>query len=86
MALPGGTDIGSSRASWEPDPIEQEGIRLARKLRAEGRTLAQIAAQLEAAGYPAAGGGRWYPTTVKRLITARNRPDPGIQRTVTGES
>ena len=51
-----------------PEPREVEVIKQARELRAAGRTLQQIADELNARGVKTKRGGRWYPTTVKNAI------------------
>jgi site-specific DNA recombinase len=50
------------------DSREADVIRQARELRAAGRTLQQIANDLNARGVKTKRGGLWYPTTVKNAI------------------
>ena len=42
------------------------------QIRAEGASLCQIAAELNARGIKTARGGKWYATTVRNIITAKN--------------
>jgi DNA invertase Pin-like site-specific DNA recombinase len=58
----------ASRGELVPDPVEQDGLSLARRLRQEGRSLIQIADALEGAGFSPRRGTRWHPTTVKRIL------------------
>jgi len=53
------------------DPAEQATVRLARELRAEGRSLRQIAAALTGAGRKTKRGGNWRPATVRNLLAER---------------
>lgn len=52
-------------------PDEREAAIAARiaSLRAEGKSLAKIAAQLNTDGVPAKRGGAWSPVTVSRVLT-----------------
>jgi DNA invertase Pin-like site-specific DNA recombinase len=53
--------------------VEQEmaAVSRARELRAQGLTLQAIADQLTQEGFQTKRGGRWYPTTVKRIVEPR---------------
>ncbi len=53
------------------DPAEQATVRLARELRAEGRSLRQIAAALTDGGRKTKRGGDWRPATVRNLLAER---------------
>lgn len=71
----GGFAYGSPPYGWKarrgdlvPDPLEQEGLTMARDLRSQGRSLAVIGRKLEAAGHLPRRGGRWHPTSVKRIL------------------
>lgn len=54
-----------------PDEHEQTGIALARDLRAQGRSLREIADALTTAGYVSKSGGRWSATQVDRILARR---------------
>lgn len=71
----GGFAYGSPPYGWKARgralvavPREQAGIRLARRLRREGKSLANIADDLEVRGFSPRRGDRWHPTTVRRLL------------------
>jgi hypothetical protein len=66
----GGPPYGWKASGGElvPDEVEQDGLRLARRLRGEGLSLAGIAKALEDAGFRPRRGARWHPTTVKRVL------------------
>jgi DNA invertase Pin-like site-specific DNA recombinase len=71
----GGFAYGSPPYGWKaqggelvPDPAEQAGMELARRLRGEGMPLASIGAQLEAQGFLPRRGASWHPTSVKRIL------------------
>lgn len=50
-------------------PKSLGGVRtLARVLYHDGFSLQQVAEALDAEGLPTLRGGKWYPTTVRRLI------------------
>jgi DNA invertase Pin-like site-specific DNA recombinase len=51
-----------------PDEREQAAVARARALRADGRSLRQIAAQLDTEGLAPKRGGRWHPTTLNRVL------------------
>lgn len=51
-----------------PHKREQAAVALARKLRREGRSLRQIAEQLDDRGFAPKGGGSWQATQVSRLL------------------
>lgn len=53
------------------DPDGQRAVARARALRAQGRTLQQIADTLTREGHPTARGGRWAPATIAKLLTPR---------------
>jgi site-specific DNA recombinase len=50
------------------EPHEQAAIRLARRLRRQGRSLREVAEALTAEGYVPKGGGAWHPTAVNRIV------------------
>lgn len=56
-------------AKLVPEPGEQEAIRLAFKLRSQGRSLRAVGVALSEAGYLSKRGGDWHPTTVARMLS-----------------
>ena len=68
--VPLGYKVAGDGKMLEPEPEEQRVIARMKELRAEGLTIAEIAARLNAEG-PAARGSRWHPTTVSRLLRRR---------------
>jgi DNA invertase Pin-like site-specific DNA recombinase len=61
----------------EPEPREQEAIRLARQLRGlhvRGKPLSlrQVAAGLAAEGFRPRGGGEWMPSTLARMVARQD--------------
>lgn len=70
-----GREVGGTLA---PVEAEQRAIRLMRAWRAEGRSLRQIAADLQRAQVPSRGD-RWHATTVARVL---RRKDLDTDRTV----
>lgn len=54
-----------------PNAEEQATVAMARALRAEGMTLARIAAKLAETGHRTKRGGHWDATTVRLLIKPR---------------
>jgi DNA invertase Pin-like site-specific DNA recombinase len=57
-----------------PDDDEQAVVVRMLELRAEGRSLRQIADTLGAEGHRAKRGGRWYPQTVARALHDAGEP------------
>jgi len=53
-----------------PDQGEQAVARRIRRLHRDGLSIRAIADQLNVDQVPAKRGGRWYPTTVARVLTA----------------
>lgn len=51
-----------------PDEAEQAAVRRMTALQAEGKSLREIAAVLEAEGFRAKRGARWYPSAVARTL------------------
>lgn len=50
--------------------VPPEVVRRIRAARAAGRSLRQIAAELDASGTPTAhGGARWWPSTVRAVLS-----------------
>jgi len=56
------------------DPAEAEIAARIAALRTEGRSLREIAAELNAAGIRPKRSGQWHPATVKRVITRAAAP------------
>jgi DNA invertase Pin-like site-specific DNA recombinase len=56
------------RRIWEDAADESATIDRIGALRAEGCTIPQIIATLEAEGRATKRGGRWHPTTIKRIL------------------
>jgi DNA invertase Pin-like site-specific DNA recombinase len=50
-----------------PSPVSPEVMERVAALRAEGRSWAGIAETMSGEGWPTATGGRWHPTTVRRI-------------------
>jgi len=53
---------------WIEDEREQEAVQVIRKLRADGRSLRQIGAELERLGHHSRVGGRLSPKTVAAVL------------------
>lgn len=49
-------------------PGEEGIVQLMQALRAEGRTLSQIASELEGKGYKPRHGEKWYPSTIRGVL------------------
>lgn len=60
----------------EPDPDEQRGVALIRRLRRQTPPASwrAIAAELERAGIKPRKGGTWHPNTVRRIHAYGNKP------------
>ena len=57
-----------------PQALPPELVRQIRSERAAGKSLASIAAELNASGTPTAHGGRrWWPSTVRAVLRRRDR-------------
>jgi DNA invertase Pin-like site-specific DNA recombinase len=56
------------KGEWAAVQEEQTAIRLAHRLRREGRTLREIGEALSASGSRPKGGGAWHPNSVRRLL------------------
>ena len=66
-AIPFGFAVGDDGKTLVPHPVEQEAVQLITKLRKNGLTLKGIADKLNADGV-ACRGGRWYVTSVVRVL------------------
>lgn len=63
-----------SRSGGRPAAVPNELVQRIRAEHAAGRSLAQIARELNASGTPTAHGGRqWWPSTVRAVLNARLR-------------
>ena len=56
------------------DDREQIGVALIRRLSREGRTLREIAAELDARGIRPRRSNNWHPMAVKRILEYGNQP------------
>ena len=66
-----------SRPSGRPAVLPTELVERIRAEHAAGKTLAQIARDLNATGTPTAHGGRqWWPSTVRTVLHAAHRDAP----------
>jgi DNA invertase Pin-like site-specific DNA recombinase len=68
--VPLGCALAADGATLAPDPAEQATLALVRELRGRGLPIRRIAAELDARGVPAKGGGRWHTATVQRALRA----------------
>jgi hypothetical protein len=61
--------VESSTKRGRPSALAAEVVERIRRERETGRSLAQIARELNAAGTPTAHGGvRWWPSTVRAVL------------------
>lgn len=65
------TKVGA-RFEWMPVANEQEIIRIARDLRTDGYTLQRIADHLNSTNLPTRTGGKWWPSSVRRLLDSKS--------------
>ncbi len=63
----------NDRDRLEPVPGEQVVIRMARRLRARGRSLRNIARHLDDRGVRPRAGGSWHPEQVQRILRYAER-------------
>ena len=63
------------RQLGRPSPIGADVAGRVIELRAHGGTWRAIAAAMEREGWPTATGGRWHPTTVRRIWLAEHREE-----------
>jgi DNA invertase Pin-like site-specific DNA recombinase len=64
------------RELGRPSPVTPDVIARVVELRAEGRSWAAIASVMTAEHCPTASGGRWHPTTVRRIALGAAVIDP----------
>lgn len=67
-ALPLGRALAEDGRTLVEDTAEGEAVALVRALRADGLSMAEIVARLNAEGVPCRGS-RWHKTTVARLLS-----------------
>ncbi len=67
-ALPFGYDLAEDGKTLIEEPIEQEALHLIRKLKASGRSLREIAAELNAQGFTTKKGGTWTHGHVQGVL------------------
>jgi len=84
-AVPLGFRVTEDGQGIEPDDAGLESVRLILRRRAEGRSYARIAAELEREGHATARGGGWYASTVRAVWRRRARyvglvDAPGVLR------
>jgi DNA invertase Pin-like site-specific DNA recombinase len=60
------------RQLGRPSPVTADVAGRVSSLRADGRSWAVIAATMADEGWPTATGGRWHPTTVRRIWLAEH--------------
>jgi DNA invertase Pin-like site-specific DNA recombinase len=65
--MPFGYDLASDGETLVPNPYEQAGLCLIRKLRAMGFGRRRIAATLTARGVPTKTGVPWSPQTIRNI-------------------
>lgn len=63
----------AGRRTWEAVQDEAATVRLMVELRAEGRSLREIAAELTARGIPTQRGGAWQACTVGKILARETR-------------
>jgi hypothetical protein len=63
-----GFDLAADGKTLIPNEAEQEAIAVMTGLRAKGRTLRQIAAELTSCGVRTKEGGAWTRTAVARIL------------------
>ena len=66
--IPYGHRLSSDGVHLEEEPTEQEIVHRVKGLRREGCTYAEIAQDLVESGFAPRSGGRWYATTLKRIV------------------
>ncbi|MFI5399304.1 MAG: recombinase family protein [Candidatus Binatia bacterium] len=67
---PYGWRVAADGVTLEPDPTEQQVIRVAVQWRARHLSLRQIGARLSAGGMPPRNGRAWHPQGVKVILAA----------------
>jgi hypothetical protein len=68
--------IRTSRPPGRPAALAPDIVKRIRAERAAGKSLAQIACDLNASGTPTGHGGRqWWPSTVRAVLARQSPPD-----------
>jgi len=67
-AIPYGQRLGEDGQSLEPDPREQEVIRLVKRLRKQGKSLRAIGEALTVKGHETRTGGYWHVQTLSNIL------------------
>ena len=65
--VPYGYTVGPDGRLLVPHPKEQAALAMARRLRAEGKSLRKIGEALAASGHTPRSGGRWHVQVVSRI-------------------
>jgi DNA invertase Pin-like site-specific DNA recombinase len=66
--IPFGSRLDPDGMTLVEDADEQATIRLVEQLRAQGLSCSKVAAELNERGIKSKGNGRWYETTVRRVL------------------
>lgn len=69
--VPYGWSLAADGVNLSPCSQEQQAIKYARQLHADGVSLRKIGALLQAKGYGPKSGKKWYPSGIKRVLSAR---------------
>jgi hypothetical protein len=78
--VPGAGQAAAARAASARARERDAGVLdILRPLSSQGLTLAAMAAALNERGVPTPRGGRWTPTSVKRVLDRAARPDQPAQ-------
>jgi DNA invertase Pin-like site-specific DNA recombinase len=67
-SLPYGFRLGTDGKTLIEEPIEQEALQLIHELKSSGRSLREIAAELNAQGYTTKKGGTWTHGHVQGVL------------------
>lgn len=67
--IPLGSTVAADGVHLESDPTEAAAVATIRELRAAGRSIRAIAAELNAAGVPARGALGWHATSVAGVLS-----------------
>jgi DNA invertase Pin-like site-specific DNA recombinase len=71
--IPFGYDLAADGQTLLPNAAEQATLARICSWRSEGKTLAAIAAELDAAGVPTKLGGRWGASSVRSILGRQER-------------
>lgn len=67
--VPFGFDLGTDGVTLVPNPLEQETLSVIKDLRAKGKSLRRIAAELERRKLPTKEGKPWTHSTIQRIVS-----------------